>query len=288
MASKTSKNRGSTDLAKTDTDALGAVLDDLDLDFDGLDEIDNGDIKIPAKVFNMKGTDAAGDPIPANVFYDTVSETTAKTLDCQLLLLTKSNEWREYDESKQESTTHCRSFDRVTGTMADGTTRPCQGCPDAMWRTEGGRKTRNCSTVYSFAAVDHEGDAFLLRLKKTAVNPVKSYLNKYFLGKRKVGAGRGNYPLFAFRTRVSLRMVDGKYSVPEFDLGEPCTREEILAAQENAKFYKEVMMPALMHASDRDPSDAGDSGGTAAKADTSFSPSEFADDDSAAAAPGMF
>lgn len=275
----------STSLATSSTDALGDVLDDLDLGTDGLEEVDNSDIKIPAMVFNMKGTDKAGDPIPANVFYNTVTEETTKALECQLLTLTKSNEWREYNEEKKESVTHCRSFDRVTGTTADGRERSCQGCPDAQWRTEGGKKTRNCGTVYSLAAVDSEGLPFLLRLKKTAVNPIKTYLNKYFLGKRVVGGKRANYPLFAFKTRVHLKMVDGgKYAVPEFEVGDPCTREEILGGQENAIFYREVMVPALIHAADREHDDA-----EVSKPDTSFNPADFVDEDAGqAAAPNTF
>lgn len=284
------KQTESTDLAATSMDALGSLLDDLDLGTDGLEEIENADIKIPAKVFNMKGVDAKGDPIPANVFYDTTTEKTTKTLECQLLTLTKSNEYRTYDEVKKESTTHCRSFDRVTGTTDAGKERPCQGCPDAQWRTEGGKKTRNCGTVWSFAAVDEEGLPFLLRLKKTAVNPVKNYLNKYFIGKRMSGGKRSNYPIFAFKTRVHLKMVDGgKYAVPEFELGEPCTQEQILAGKDNALFYREVMVPALIQAAEREhdgsaEGDAGKGGG-----DTSFNPADFSDDDApVGAAPNSF
>lgn len=288
MAKNTAKQTESTALATTSIDALSSVLDDLDLDTDGLEEVDNGDIKIPAKVFNMKGTDKNGDPIPANVFYDTVTEETTRALECQLLTLVKSNEFRTYDEVKKESTTHCRSFDRITGTTDAGKERPCQGCPDAQWRTEGGKKTRNCGTVYSLAATDHEGLPFLLRLKKTAVNPFKTYMNRYFIGKRISAAGkRGNYPLFAFKTRVHLKMVDGgKYAVPEFELGAPCSREEILAGQENAVFYREVMVPALMQAAEREHDDAVDGGG--AGGDSSFNPADFNDDDAATAAPNSF
>lgn len=280
------KKSSSTDLATTSTDALAGVLDDLDLGTDGLEEIDNEDIKIPLKVFNMKGTDRAGDPIPANVFYDTVTEETQKELTGQLLTLTKSNEWREYDEQKGESITHCRSFDRKIGTMRDGNTRACDGCPHAQWRQQDGKPTRDCGTVYSLLGVDEEEQPFILRLKKTSIRPIKTYLNRYFLGKRVVGGKRGNYPLFAFATRVILKMVDGKYAVPEFERGEVLDREQILRGKENAEFYREVMMPALQRAADTDRDE-----GTPASSvspDTSFNPNEFSDDEDAPAAPNAF
>src|SRR5699024_4271960 len=112
--------------------------------------VDNEDIKISARVFNMKGKDErTGRAIPIDTFYDTVDETMHDTIDATLLSLHKTNAWTEYDENEGATKTHCKSFDRITGTMADGTQRACKGCPDAEWRMIDGKRKRNCGPIYN-------------------------------------------------------------------------------------------------------------------------------------------
>lgn len=240
---------------------------------DGLEEIDSSDIKLATYVWNFKGTDAEGEPFSPTVFYDTVLETGQKTVDAVLLTLHKSNEFREFVNEENKSYVRCRSFDRVTGRMENGTERPCAGCPDAEWRMDDkGKRVRNCGPVYNVVGLDRvKQSAFVIRCKKTSLDPLKSYLNKHFLGKRVVGGKRGNYPLFAFATKLSLRMSDDKkYSIPVFERGDVLSREEMVQASADATFYREHMLPALEKAEKADVDGE-------PKTDTSFNPSEFMD-----------
>lgn len=293
MAKPSSKPSDSTALATKSTDAL-SFLDEMELKSDGLEEIDNSDIRIPLKVFNMK-KDPEGNPMHPNVFFDTVAETQESSLECQLLTLVKTNEWREYDNGLGKTVTHCRSDDRVTGIL-DKTQekRACATCPDAQWQTdEKGKRFKRCGTTYTFAAKSESGEPFLLRLRKTAVDPAKSYLNKYFIGKRQTKSGRANYPIFAVKTRVTLKVVSGKaspYAVPEFELGEALPREAILDGEADAAFYREMILPALSKAGEYgdDAHEPDDSAGNSKGGTTN--PNDFLDGDDApaGAAPNSF
>jgi hypothetical protein len=252
MASKSSaaKTSESTALATAPRDELADILGDVEIENDGLEELGGEDIKIGVKVANFKGVDEAGDPIPANVFYDTVDETTQKTIDAALLTFHKSNEWREFDKAQNKSVTYCKSFDRVTGEMNDGKKRACAGCPDQEWTTDAsGKRTRRCGTVYNLIGVERlTQKAFIFRARRTAVDPLKLYLNKHFIGRRVTPKGTGNYPLFAFQTKISLKMetkAGTSWAVPVFERGDVQTREEILACEKNATFYRESLMPVL-------------------------------------------
>lgn len=272
----------STALATAASDELADILGDIKLEHDGLDELGADDIKIGVKVANFKGVDPAGDPIPANVFYDTVDETTSKVLDVTLLTFHKSNEWRTFDNTKSKTVTHCRSFDQVTGEMENGTKRPCKNCPDAEWKTgDGGKRTKNCGVVYNLIGVERlTQKPFIYRARKTAVEPLKLYLNRHFIGRRRTATGVGHYPLFAFQTRISLKMetkAGTTWALPVFERGDVQSREEILAAQESAKFYREQMLPVLAKA------DAHDANADV-EPDTSFDTDDFANDGGSAPA----
>jgi hypothetical protein len=277
MATKNTKNEtagaalattdGNAALATTRAgDLLADVFGDAEVGFDGLDEVGSEDIKISARIFNFKGKDPkTGRAIPIDTFFDTVDETTQDTITATLLSLHKTNAWTEYVEAEGKTKTHCKSFDRVTGTMENGAQRPCEDCPDAQWRNEGGKRKRNCGPVYNVVGIDEEGQkAFLIRFKRTSLDAFKQFLNRYFLGKRVVGGKRANYPLFAFKTIIGLKLSeDGKYSLPVLRCEEdernqpiPHTREKILDAQEQAKFYNDVMLPVLEKLADKD-TDAG-------------------------------
>jgi len=264
-----------------DNDDLAEALSDVDFDTDGLEEVDNDDIKIPVKVFNMRGRDENNEPIPANRFWDSITEEIQKDIECVLLTLTKANEWRRFDEEKQESEIVCKSLDRVTGTMQDGKQRPCEGCPDKQWRVDGttGKRTRNCSPVYNFVGVELPSQQpFIIRTKKTSLAPSQRYLSKHFIGRRVVKGQKKNVPLYAFKTHISLKMADdgGDYSIPAFKRGEMLTRQDILAMSEQAKFYREVVQPILERAAAHD---AGSDSGAGKGPGTDFNPDDFADDD---------
>lgn len=273
-------------------DLLADAFGDAEFDFDGLEEVSTEDIKISARIFNFKGKDArTGRAIPPDTFFDTVDETTKDVVNATLLSLHKTNAWTEYSESEGRTKTLCRSFDRINGTMDDGTQRLCEGCPDAQWRQIDGKRKRNCGPVYNVVGIDEEEDkAFLIRFRRTSLEPFKQYLNRYFLGKRRLKNGRGHYPLFAFRTIITLTMSDdGKYALPVLRCEEdengtpiPNSREKILDAQEQAKFYSEVMLPVLeKHAGSEDSdADANDVNTVATTA------SDFSDDEDAPAAAG--
>jgi hypothetical protein len=256
-------------------DLLADVLDVDDLlASDGLEELGSEDIKISARVFNFKGVDKDDNPIPLNVFFDTVEETTVRSFVASLLTLHKSNEWREFDSVANRSVVHCRSYDRVTGTTKDNVSRKCEGCPDAEWQMISGKRTRRCGPVYNVVGVDRETHApFVIRCKKTSLDPLKQFLNKYFIGRRVIRGKRENYPLFAFETKLSLKMSDDKkYALPVFELGDTLDRESLLRCAEEARFYREHMMPALSKAEAHDVDD--DAG---SKPGADFSPADFID-----------
>lgn len=268
----------------------GHGLDDLETD--GLEEIDQDDIKIPAKVFNFKGQDQDGDPIPANRFFDTIAEETQREIDCALLTFHKTNEWREYDQEKEQSIVRCRSVDRVAGVMDGGAERKCAGCPDAQWAVIDGKRTRRCGPVYNVVGVERlTRQPFIVRFKRTSLTPFQTYLNRYFMGKRIVGGKRQNYPLFAFPTKIALKMdPGGKYAFPvfetELDAGNrpiPLPAEEIRAHAESAAFYREAVLPVLNRISDQDA--GGDAPTSSSEA---INPDEFSDDAPAQSAGGKW
>lgn len=242
-------------IAKTESSAAPiAIVDELngimgvDGFDDGLGEIEASDVKLAALVFNMKGVDRSGDPIAPNVFFNTLEETTTKKVSLVLLQLHKSHHYSEFDNAKNETVTHCRSFDRVTGTMADGGTRACNGCPHQEWRSVEGKRKRDCAEVWNMFGVDRNTQTpVVIRFKKTSQPAIKDYLNKFHIGKRIAVVGgkqkRVNMPLFAFTCEASLKMDDtGKYAVPVLERGEVLPKEEIQAyavESENVRAYME-------------------------------------------------
>jgi len=264
---------------RTDDDLYEQLAAAGDVD-DGLGEIEAKDIKWPTKVFNFKGVDNAGDPIPANVFYDTVTEQVTRVLRLVLLKLHKTNEWREYNEAAGKSEIKCRSRDRVTGQMENGTQRPCEGCPDAKWETttdkEGkAKRSRRCSEVWNFVTADIETQQpTILRFRKTSLPVIQSYLNKHHLGQRKQGSSRGNWHLYAFVCEVTLKMVTGKsaYAVPVINKLGNTPRDLVEMAVASMPFINEVFLGELDKAAEADRSD--DAGGES-KGDSSF---DYGDD----------
>jgi hypothetical protein len=241
------KNTG-TAITKDDSpSALSRdMLEGLDLDLTGLEEADASDFKLASLVFNFGGLDKkTNEQIPKNVFFHTIDETQKRKVRVALLVLHKSNGWSEFVQG--EGTKHrCRSWDRVTGTMEDGTTRPCAGCPDAEWKTIGGKRTRNCTEIANVVGEDLEtNQPVMLRFKKTSIGPWKKYLNQYFLLRRIVNGKRTNYPLFAFETNISLVLEKNganAYAVPVFERGAVLPREEVVRLAESARAFKDVYL----------------------------------------------
>ena len=250
-----------------------AALGDMDFEHDGLEEVDSTDIRIAAKVFNFKGVDQKGRKIPEDAFYDTVDETVKEKIDAAFLHLHKTNLYSVYDNDEGRTRIVCRSFDRQMGTMDDGTVRPCEGCPDAAWRTENGKRTRNCGPVYNMFGVDRETQLpFVVRFKRTSLPVIKSYLQKHHIGRRIVKGKRDNYPLYCFRVELSCKMSDdGKYALPVLTRGEVLGSEEIKAHAENGKFLRENMLGILEKTEEQ---------AAAIEApDTSFDPDKFGGDE---------
>lgn len=263
--------------------ALALALDGVPIEDDGLTEVGAEDIKLSAKVWNFKGTDDAGDPIQANVFYDTVTEVTERALDLMLIKLHKTNEWREYDEAEGKSRVRCRSFDQLKGTMDNGTVRPCKDCPDARWESIAGKdgkskRTRRCGPVYNvFAAEFSTRQPCVLRFKRTSLPVIQTYLNKHHIGRRVEGSKRTNWPLFVYRCRASLKMSDDKkYAIPVLERGEQLTREWIELGAQTVPYVNNVLLGELGKVIDADGSDEG--AAAAGGGDTSFEPDKYADD----------
>lgn len=269
------KSASAEALAPT-TDQSAPVLDELAaLDVaadaeDGLSEANSEDLKIASKVFNMKGKDANGRQIPADVFYDTIDLTVKLTLHAVLLYLHKTNVYSVYDNADSRTRVVCRSFDRVTGTLQDtGQQRPCKGCPDDQWYTEDGKRRKNCGPVYNVAGIDRENSMpFWIRFKRTSLPVIKSHLQRHHLGRRIVQGQRVNYPLFAFGVELSCTMSDdGKYALPVIQRGEVLPSAEMASAREAAAAFRENVIP-MLSASEAQVEAVG-------AVDTSFDPESF-------------
>lgn len=231
----------------TAADELAGLQIAADAD-DGLGEASGEDIKIATKVFNMKGRTADGRKIPEDEFYDTIDQTTVPQLDAVFLYLHKTNVYSYYDNAEDRTVIACRSFDRVTGTMANGATRPCAGCPDDQWTTgSDGKRTKHCGPVYNVAALDRATSMpFWIRFKRTSLGVFKTHLQKHHLGRRVVGRQRSNYPLYAFAVRLSCTMSDnGKYALPVIQRGAVLDQAEFDACADAAVTIKANLLPML-------------------------------------------
>jgi len=259
-----------------------AELGDVDLGDDGLGQVDREDIRIAAYTLNMKGKGADGRPYPIDAYYNTVDETTKLRVNAAFLHLHKTNMWSRYNELERRSDIKCRSYDRVTGTMDNGTQRPCAGCPDAEWRRDAeGKRTRNCSPVYNLFAFDRDAQIpFVTRYKRTALPVIKAHLQKHHIGRRIVRGVRSNYPLHVFAVELSARLSDnGNYALPVIARGAVLARAEVEFLRDNARTLREQVIPILSHVeSNVAASGAGDAGDVVDEGDTSFEPEKYAAD----------
>jgi hypothetical protein len=228
------------------------------MESDGLEEVDQSDVKIPIKSFNRKGKQDNGIMCKQDRFYDTNTNDEQEALNATLLLLHKTHIWKSFDETTKTSTVHCKSYDRKTGTMNDGTTRKCAGCPDAQWRTIDGKRIKRCSVVHNVVGIDHDNDdsPFIVRFKKTSEGPWQKHLNRCHIGKLRTSAGKRNLPLFGQRVRIELVMEDGgNYALPVFaKMGDvPPSEWKRLAG--DVAFLRDAILPALQKAPEQGESD---------------------------------
>jgi hypothetical protein len=278
-------------LATREQDALAlSVLDGMEIETDGLEEAGREDMKVAAKVFNMKGVDSNGEPIPANAFFDTLEETVQKRIRAVLLALHKTNSYTKFNNAENKTDTYCRSYDRVTGTVvrpfdghAERSTRSCEGCPDRAWyKDDKGKNTRNCGDVYSVASMDRDTQQpFVIRFKKTSLPVIKQHMQKHHLGRRIVAGKRTNVPLFAFGVELSCVMSDdAKYALPVIERGEVLPKDELILVADLAKIVRE-QMPDILDRTENQEASAEETGGAG---DTSFPTGEgFVDTEGEAA-----
>lgn len=285
-------------LAMLQGDALGDVLGDYELETDGMEELEASDVRFAKLVWNFGGIDeVTGEPIPKNRFFNTVSEEVSVEEALAILTFHKSRAWKEFDEGKNKTVYHCTTWDRVTGTMEDGTTRNCAKCPDKVWRQdeETGKRTRNCADVANVVALRLEGgDPVLMAFTRTSDRPWSDYLNKHVIGKRIVGGKRVNMPLFAHPTTISLKMVKSaggmSYAVPVFERAEePFARNDIIFFAESAKGFREGYLDEIREAIETPTEDAEHSparGGAAGGDDFAEGGDDFAEGDDGAPPDG--
>jgi len=274
-------SEGQASLMLAGGDALADVLGDVDLPTTGLEELDASDIRMGSLVWNFKGI-VNEEPVAPNRFFNTITEEVTAEEELALLTLHKSNRWTEFDQAEQKTKTRCSSWDRKTGEMDDGTVRSCDGCPDKQWRRdpESGKRRRNCSDVANVVGLRlKDGQPVVLRFTRTSERPWVDYLNRHIIGKRIVNGKRSHMPLFAYPTRISLKMEkrDGtSWAVPVLERGEQhFSREEIVFFAESAKAYRESQLDEVRQVAESSPDEATDDEGAPQVVDAN----EFADDD---------
>ena len=243
---------------------------------DGMEDVGGEDLKLAVKLWNMKGLDSNAKAYPKDVFFDTISEETCETIETVMLLTQKSNRWDEFDNAQDKTIVFCTSEDRITGMMrADNSTRPCKSCPDRGWfKDEKGDPKRKCGEVHTVVALERASQRpFLIRFKKTALKPFRTYVMRHHWGARVAADGsRKNVPLFAYSMTLSLAMdPGGLYAIPVLERGAMLSRDHMEKMHENAKAYLEIMSEVLVHA------DAQTAKHTTSERDANLSSDDFAD-----------
>lgn len=237
----------STDAAALD--ALCAAGLDAEVD-DGMGEFRPDDFRTPVKLYNLQRKLPDGTMVTKDNFFDSVHKTVSGVVHLALVHLHKSNDYSVFDQKEGRNVVVCRAQDQLKGTMADGTVRPCQGCPDKEWKTQAdGKRRPNCSEVWNMAAVDLDyRDVCIIRFKRTSLEPIRSYLQTYFLNKRPLPGGRrGNIPIFAYPTEISLVMDrGGQYAMPIIKRGDaPFAPELLKQLAETAEGVRATLLQRL-------------------------------------------
>jgi|SRR5262245_17362633 len=280
-AADSGTNGTGTQLALATHDELaGLDIPDDALGDEGLAQIERDDLKIAAYVLNMKGKGPDGRALPIDAYYNTVDETSKPKVNAAFLHLHKTHLWSRYNDAEKRSEIKCRSFDRVTGTMADGTIRPCKGCPDFEWRRDTeGKRVRNCGPVYNVFAVDRDTTTpFVVRFKRTSLPVFKAYLQKHHIGRRIIRGKALNYPLHVFAVELGAVLSDnGNYAIPTLVRGAVLPPAEVRVLAENAKTLREQVIPILDRVETQ--AEAREGADVEAEGDTSFEPSKYTADE---------
>lgn len=255
----------STALALTDDAALAALSEVGfgDGDEDGIGRVGAGDIQFPSLVFNANVTDADGEPISKKTFFNTLHETTQKTVRCVLLQRHTTNRWSYFDEAENKTVVVCASDNQRDGILrmhqdpigGEGTVRSCHQCPQAQWTTNAkGKKTRECSEVDNVIAFDLDSrEPFVIRFKRSAMPPWKTYLRKHHIHRRVVNGRRSHMPLWAFECTIRLEMGGPLHAVPVFERTRILAPEELVEMRQMSQDAKGYMDAALV-ATEEEPS----------------------------------
>jgi hypothetical protein len=209
--------------------------------------------RLPRRMFNQsKGTDADGERLKPDVFYDPVSQKSAKTIEAILILEHTTRAFTTYDEDTEETTYMCMSNDCVTGIeQATNRTRTCKGCPDAVWKKNAkGKRSVNCDESYNVLAVDiTTREPFVIVFRRTSAAAIRTHVQRHHFGKRELADGKKtNMPLYWRTVRLSLELSEnGKYAVPVIDVTgftDPATAD---ACRETLEAYRTMLTRAEDH-----------------------------------------
>ena len=240
---KKQKQTEETVLTTTNETALALPDDLLDelAELGALDELDKEDRPLPFWIFNAKIKTEDESWVPKDMFFNTVTELCKDDIDCVLLHLRKTRRHAEYIEGVGTQV-YCRSEDRIEGITEDGEVRACDSCPNKNWGAGRGRDAApKCGIVYNLIGIDLEDQTpFIVRAKSTSLKPVQKYIARHFAGKMKRSkGGLGDFPLFVYKTRLSLRMPTDNYSVLTLENIAPCSEDEIREFQALYKYFKD-------------------------------------------------
>jgi len=195
-------------------------------ELNALGELGREDRPLPIMAFNMKMKDPDGNWIPKDRFFNTATEEVIDVIESVLLTVKKTRRHANYGEG-QGTEIHCLSDDLKTGYDIDGKQIACEKCPKKNWLRN---EKPQCATVYNFIGVDLKtGQPFVVRVKGASLPPTRKYIAKFFTAKLRLKSGQfADLPLFVFKTRLSLDIPEGTYSVLRMENIGPCAKEEIL------------------------------------------------------------
>ena len=248
--------------------------------YDGFSESMGSDqFRLPRRLFNQsKGTDVDGNRLVPDVYYDPISQRSAKTIDAILIMEHTTRAFTTYDEDTEETTYICMSNDCVTGIeQATQRTRTCKGCPDAAWKKNAkGKRSVNCDESYYVLAVDMATrEPFVILFRRTSASAIRTHVQRHHFGKRELPDGRkANMPLYWRRVRLSLELSEnGKYAVPVIEVTgvtDPATAD---MCRETLDAYRSILTRAEDHSkAEAAPAAAANGGGTP---NTDFDPEDF-------------
>jgi hypothetical protein len=251
--------------------------------YDGFSESMGSDqFRLPRRLFNQsKGTDVDGNRLVPDVYYDPISQRSAKTIDAILIMEHTTRAFTTYDEDTEETTYICMSNDCVTG-IEQATQRPrtCKGCPDAAWKKNAkGKRSVNCDESYYVLAVDMATrEPFVILFRRTSASAIRTHVQRHHFGKRELPDGRkANMPLYWRRVRLSLELSEnGKYAVPVIEVTgvtDPATAD---MCRETLDAYRSILTRAEDHSkAEAAPAAAANGGGGGGAPNTSFDPEDF-------------